>query len=276
MALVFARLFLAAPVLVVAARLHRRALPTGLDLVKLAGLAALGISLNQVFFVTGLAKAGPVNASIFVMLIPPFTVGFGVVLGMERVRLVRLVGIAVALGGAALLVEIDRFDLSNAKSLGNAVLFVNCACYAAYLVLARTTLARLGPLVTVAWVMALGAVETLPVTLRPALAVHWTQFGLRTYLQLAFIVLGPTVLTYLLNGYALRHAESSLVAVYVYVQPPIAAVASYLFFGLLPGLRTLGAAVLIIIGVALSTGLVERWLGRSKGQGDRRSSSASS
>ena len=262
MALVFARLFLAAPVLVVAARLHRRPLPRALDLLKLAGLGALGISLNQVFFITGLARSGPVNASVFVMLIPPFTVAIGVLLGLERVRPLRLAGIALALGGAALLVEIDRFDTSNAKSVGNAILFLNCACYAAYLVLARKTIARLGALVTIAWVMALGALETLPVTLAPALHVAWRSFGVATYLELAFIVIGPTVLTYLLNGYALRHADSSLVAVYVYVQPPIAAVASYLAFAIVPSVRTLWAALLIFFGVALSTGLSERLVTR--------------
>jgi drug/metabolite transporter (DMT)-like permease len=159
-----------------------------------------------------------------------------------------------------LLIEIERFDPSNTKMIGNALLLTNCTLYAAYLVLVRATIARLGALVTIAWVMVLGALESLPVTLPPALGVSWSLLGTGQWFGVAFVVLGPTVLTYLLNAYALGRAESSLVAVYVYAQPPIAAVASYLWFGIVPTLRTLLAALVIVIGVGLSTGLFERWL----------------
>ncbi len=260
MALIFLRLTFAAPILAVAAQLHRHKLPSWIDLAKLAGLSALGISLNQIFFIEGLARSGPLNASICVMLIPPLTVGLAALFGRERVLKARVLGIVVALSGAALLIEIERFDPSNTKMIGNALLLTNCTLYAAYLVLVRATIARLGALVTIAWVMVLGALESLPVTLPPALGVSWSLLGTGQWFGVAFVVLGPTVLTYLLNAYALGRAESSLVAVYVYAQPPIAAVASYLWFGIVPTLRTLLAALVIVIGVGLSTGLFERWL----------------
>ena len=266
MALIFLRLTFAAPILALAAQLHRRKAPSWVDLARLAGLAALGISLNQIFFIEGLARSGPLNASICVMLIPPLTVGIGTLLGRERARPSRVLGIFVALAGAALLIEIERFDPSNAKMIGNALLFTNCTLYAAYLVLVRGTIARLGALVTVAWVMVLGALESLPVTLPKALSVSWSTLSAPQWLAVAFIVLGPTVLTYLLNAYALGRAESSLVAVYVYAQPPIAAVASFLMFGIVPTFRTLLAAIVIVVGVGLSTGLFERLLRSPRGR----------
>ncbi len=258
LALVFLRLTFASPILAVAARLHRRRLPEASELARLAGLAALGISLNQLFFIGGLSRSGPLNASICVMLIPPLTVAIASALGRERVEPRRLLGIAVALVGAALLIEVERFDLSNEKMLGNVFLLVNCTLYAAYLVLVRGTIARLGALVTVAWVMLLGALEALPLTLGPALSARWSDLAAHDWGSVVFVVLGPTVLTYLLNAYALGRAESSLVAVYVYAQPPIAALGSYLVFAIVPTARTLVAASVIVVGVALSTGVVAR------------------
>jgi tRNA(Arg) A34 adenosine deaminase TadA len=41
---------------------------------------------------------------------------------------------------------------------------------------------------------------------------------------LAFVTIGSTFLTYVLNAYALRHADSSLVGSYIYLQPVMAAI----------------------------------------------------
>jgi drug/metabolite transporter (DMT)-like permease len=41
---------------------------------------------------------------------------------------------------------------------------------------------------------------------------------------LAFVTIGSTFLTYVLNAYALRHADSGLVGSYIYLQPVMAAI----------------------------------------------------
>jgi drug/metabolite transporter (DMT)-like permease len=252
-ALVGVRLALGAPLLAVVAGLHRERLPALGDLARLAGLAALGISVNQLLFVGGLARSGPVNASVAVLLIPPFTVGAALMLGREKPRWQRLAGVAVALIGGAVLVGAERFDGSSERLVGNAMLVCNTASYGVYLVLARGTIARLGSLRTVAWVMLLGALEALPFTAVATLAVDWAALPATAWGSVAFVVLGPTVMTYWLNAWALSRAESSLVATYVYAQPPIAALASWWLLDVLPTGRVLVAGTIIVVGLALST-----------------------
>lgn len=252
-ALVGVRLALGAPLLALVAGLHRERLPALGDLARLAGLAALGISVNQLLFVGGLARSGPVNASVAVLLIPPFTVGAALLLGREKPRWQRLAGVAVALVGGAVLVGAERFDGSGERLVGNAMLVGNTASYGVYLVLARGTIARLGSLRTVAWVMLLGALEALPFTAGATLAVEWLALPATGWGSVAFVVLGPTVMTYWLNAWALSRAESSLVATYVYAQPPIAALASWWLLDVLPTGRVLVAGAIIVVGVALST-----------------------
>ena len=251
-ALVGVRLALGAPLLALVAGLHRRRPPALRDLARLAGLGALGISLNQLLFVQGLSQSGPVNASVAVLLIPPFTLGGAVLLCRERARPARLAGVGIALLGGLVLVGAERFDGSSARLWGNAMLVANTACYALYLVLARATIARLGALRTVAWVMLLGALEALPITLGPTLDVYWSSLPVSAWGGIAFVVLGPTVLTYFLNAWALGKSESSIVAIYVYLQPPLAALASYLLLDVTPTPSALAAAFVIAIGVALA------------------------
>ncbi len=250
-ALVGIRLALGAPILALVARLHREKLPSASDLLRLAGLGALGISVNQLLFVGGLSRSGPVNASIAVLLIPPFTVGAALLLRRERFVWFRALGVGVALLGGAMLVGAERFD--GSRLLGNLMLVGNTASYGVYLVLARETVGRLGALRTVAWVMVLGGLEALPFTMVPTFAVDWAAMPPAAWGAVAFVVLGPTVLTYLLNAWALSRADSSLVAAYVYAQPPIAALASWWLLDILPSSRVVLAGGIIVVGLALAT-----------------------
>ena len=264
-ALIGLRLALGAPLLVLVAGLPWRRLPSRRDLLSLAGLAALGISVNQLLFAEGLHRAGPINASITILLIPAVSLGVGTVLGLEKPSRARLTGIAIALLGAAILLGVERIDLGDRRFVGNLMLVTNASVYALYLVLARPVIARLGSLNTVAWVFVLGALEAAPLTVKPVLSVHWLSLPAATYGALVFVLFGATLGTYLLNAYALRRVESSVVAVYVYLQPVIATVASWALLGIVPTRRALVAAIVIIAGVAVSADLpaivLRRWAG---------------
>jgi drug/metabolite transporter (DMT)-like permease len=76
--------------------------------------------------------------------------------------------------------------------------------------------------------------------------------------SLAYIVAFPTVLAYLLNVFALARLSASTTAVYVYFQPLVTGIASWIVLGERP------ATALLVSAAALFTGL---WL---VVRGDRR------
>jgi drug/metabolite transporter (DMT)-like permease len=254
-ALIGFRLLLGAPLLALAAALPWQRPPALRDLGRLALLGALGISINQLLFAEGLSRAGPVNASLSILLMPALTLVFTSIAGIERPTRMRLVGVALAFVGAALLLHIERFSFANRVAVGNLMLLGNVTAYSLYIVLARPVLARLGSLRTMAWVFAFGAIEALPLT-GPAVAkVSWLALPPWVLGALAFILFGATLATYLLNAYALKRVESSVVAVYVYVQPVIAVASAWVLLGTVPTLRTVIAGGVIVVGVALSAEL---------------------
>ena len=63
-----------------------------------------------------------------------------------------------------------------------------------------------------------------------------------SWLGLIYIVLFPTVGTYFLNVYALKRAPSSLVAIYIYVQPVLGALMAAATLGERPSLTSIGGA----------------------------------
>lgn len=254
-ALIGFRLALGAPLLALGAGILRERPPALSDLGRLALLAALGISANQLLYAEGLFRAGPINAGVTILLVPPLTLAFAALAGQERPRLARVSGVVLALLGAAILLRAERFDLSDARTTGNLMLIANSTVYALYIVLARPVIARLGALRTMAWVFVLGALEALPLTLGPLAAVPWGALPAWAWGSLAFILFGATLATYLLNAWALRRAESSLVGAYVYLQPVIAMLSAWTILGLAPGSRALVSALIIVAGVALSADL---------------------
>lgn len=258
-ALIGFRLFLGAPCLLMAARAltpaaERRAFQRS-DWPKLFGLALLGISANQILFVEGLKRAGPINASVLLLIIPAVTLLSATLLGRERPSRLRLLGVGIAISGALGLVGVERFQLDDSRMLGNLLLLLNSTSYAVFLVLARPLIARLGSLRVMTWVFVLGAVQCAPYSLGSFLALDPLALPTWALWSLAFILVGPTLLTYLLNGYALGRVESSVVAVFIYLQPLIATSAAWLILDQVPRKRTWIAGAVIVVGVALSAEL---------------------
>lgn len=267
-ALVGFRTLLGAPLVFLLVPAARRPRPLS-DLVALAGLGLLGIAANQLLYIEGLARAGAVNAVVLITFIPIVTLVVAVLLGRERLRLERSLGVALSSLGVLLLVGAERMDLSSDRLVGLLLILANTTCYAIYLVLAKSVVGRVGALTTVAWVFLFGALEALPFTAGPVLATDWTGLSPGTWVGLAFILAGPTVGTYFLNAFALKHADSSVVAVFIGIQPVVGGIAAWWMLGELMTARDVASATLIVLGVVVAT-TVARIRARRRAEGETR------
>lgn len=249
-ALVGVRALIAGPLLFFIARPWRAKL-SARDLGHCLGLAALGVVANQFCFVAGLARSSPTNSAIFGCLIPAWTLLFAVVLRQERPTWMRVGGIAFALAGALFLVGADRVQLGAERTVGNLFLLSSNVLYSLYLVLSRPLLVRLGAMTVVGWVFGLAVPLMLPLTGPSTLDVAWQSLPASVWWSLAYIVIGPSILGYLLHGYAMRAVPASTAAAFVYVQPLLTGGLSAWVLGERLGWQVIVAAALIFAGVAV-------------------------
>ncbi|HEX5010971.1 MAG TPA: DMT family transporter [Planctomycetota bacterium] len=205
------------------ARHGRAALPPAAELLRLFGLALLGVIVNQFLFLEGLSRTTSVNAGLLITVIPVATTAIAVLLRRERATARRLGGIGLAVAGVALLFLlrlVRRTTAGGSTALGDLFIVVNAISYSFYLVLAKGVLSRLPQLVVVAWLFVFGALVmpwfALDITWVPPAAqpVQWWA--------LAGILLFPTVLAYLLNTIVLARTHASTTAAYVMLQPFVA------------------------------------------------------
>jgi len=250
MAFAWLRIAGAAAILAVMAR--REAPFSRDDRRRVAGFAILGVVINAPLFLLGLSLTSVHVAAILITTIPVFTLAAAIGFGREKKSATRIGGIALACVGALLVVGGESFAGTWRSVLGALLIVINCFSYALYLVISKPAMARLSPLRVVAQMFAVGTVVLLPIAAFPLARQNWHSLTTGAWLALALVIAGPTVAAYLLQAWALRHADSSLVASYTYVQPVLATVLGAIVFGETMHPIVIVAAIVIFTGVWLA------------------------
>lgn len=219
---------------------------------ELAAYGFFGVTANMMLFVEGLARTTAINAIVIGTTIPVFTVGVAVAMRKEAATLAKVIGLTVACVGALVIVGAGHFEAGAGKLVGNLLIVGNSLSFSIYLVISRRLLATYSPMTVVAWTFVFGAIGILPFG-EPTLAAAAPHLSSRTWLCIAYIVTFPTVGTYFLNMFALQRVPSSLVAIYIYVQPVIGALLAAAALGERPSASTYVGGALIGAGIWLVT-----------------------
>ena len=199
------------------------------DLWRLAILGLLGIAANQTLFLYGLRQTTAINATILVTTVPVFTVLGSVLVGNESASALKFSGIILAALGTVYLIGPDRISLAPHLALGNALIVLGMMCYAAYFIYSKSVVNRYGPVTVSFYVMLFAGFGVLPFGIAGIRQMRISELEPAIWWWVGYIVVFPTILTYLLNIWALQRASSNTVAVYIYLQPLFAALGAPLF-----------------------------------------------
>ena len=225
------RVVFATPILLALAWRRDRVLPGRRDLPILALLGGLGVFANQLLFITGLKHTTATNAAILMLSVPVFAAAAAAAFGIERVSLGRLLGIALSIAGALVLVNPLHFSTDPQAAQGNLLILCNGLCYALFLVLQRPVLTRLPWRTVIAWSFLFGGLGVMAVATPALAAFQPSTLSVATWLGLLYIVAFPTVFAYAASTWAVRRSSPALVAAFTTVQPLVAAALAAAFLG---------------------------------------------
>ena len=218
------------------------------DLWGLAGVALLGVVINQICFAVGLSYTTPGYSALINVTIPLTALVFAWVLRFERPDLMRGCGVAVAAGGLALMLTAQ---LQADWRTGNLITFVNALSFGCFLVVSRPLYRRVHPYAGTAVIFAFGSLGIVAAVGWRIPMVDWLALPWWVWGAMAYTILGATVGTYALNAFALRHADSSVVGFFIFLQPLIATAVSALAGNERLDWRFALAAMLVALGVAI-------------------------
>ena len=210
---------------------------------------ALGLVLNQWLFVKGLSLTTAINATLLSTSIPISTLLLGIFIGTDRVTWQRTIGICLAGTGVLYLIGPGRGDFSASTRIGDLLIVANSLCYGAYIAVSKDLVRRYNALTVITWIFIAGSVATIPPGLISLRGVQLNNIPLLVWIEVAYIIILPTAITYYLNAWALSRVPPSTVAVYIYLQPLIAFVVAPIVLGETLGIRVLISSLLIFGGV---------------------------
>jgi drug/metabolite transporter (DMT)-like permease len=218
------------------------------DYWMLAAYAVFGVMLNQILYITALTLTTATAAQTMVTAGPAITLLIALLARKETATRLKWAGIAVAGAGALWLVGAGA---ATGGMLGNLLALANVAAYSVYLVISRGLLRKYDALTVITWVFTFGALGMLPWGIVP-LVRGVAGMRAETWAAVAFIIALPTVGAYWLNVFALKRVESSLVSVFVYLQPVLTALVAVPVLHEHVSPRLIPAALLIFAGVTLT------------------------
>ena len=200
------------------------------DLGPLFLSALFGVALNQLMFFHGLMRTTPVNASIIMVATPILVLVLSAVLLSERVTWSKAAGVLLGATGALVLIFLKPSGASSgATVMGDLFILINATSYGIYLVLAKPLMRKYSAITVMAWSFLFGLIMVLPFGFSEFATVSWGSLTTPMIASMVFVVVMVTFVAYLMNTWALGKVSASVVGTYIYMQPVLAVVSTWLF-----------------------------------------------
>ncbi len=225
------------------------------DYFRLFWCGIFGATLNQVCFFWGLSQTVEVNASALMITTPVFVFLIAALTGAERFTGLRILGLILSFMGAYFLVADGRSVSLGADTLkGDILVAINAAAYGVYLVIVRPLVQRYHFLTILFWVYVFGSFVNVPQGLWSFYEYgDISQVSLTGGLGLAYILICTTILAFLFNGFALSKVHSSVVGIYVYLQPVLVALLALIWTPDYLTWTKLSYMIFVMVGVIFVT-----------------------
>jgi len=233
------------------ALLKKRRLPPRRDIGLLAVLALFGVVFNQGFFLEGLSRTTVGRSALICSQIPTFVLLFSVISRQETLTVRKSLGFGAGVLGVLVLLEVDRFQMDSRYLVGDLLTLTNAASYGLFVVIGRKIMNRMDPLIATTVVFFWGAVGMFIYGGGDLVATAFSEIPRSTYLVMAYVVIGATVVTYFLNLWAVKRVAATRVAVYIFLQPLLATTLGVIFRDEVLSPRFGIAAALILVALVL-------------------------
>jgi len=239
------RYLTASAVLLLIAINNRTPLPRRKDLVSLAVLGALGITLYNITLNKGEHDTPAAVASLIIASAPIFVAIFAKAFLKEKLSQWAWIGIAVCFSGVAIIAfgAGGHWELS----LSALLILVAAVSQSLYTTFQKPLLRAYTPLQFTTYAICAGTIFLLPFF--PDLINQVGKATPSATLAVVYMGVFPGALGYVCWSYVLSRLTASRAGVFLYVVPPTAAIIAWVWLGEIPTILTIIGGVLVLCGV---------------------------
>jgi drug/metabolite transporter (DMT)-like permease len=224
-------------------------------------LSILGIAGHNLLQAFGLLYTTAINTGWIIAIQPIFiTLTARLFLG-EGITVRKIIGIVIGFSGIFLIVSKGVFSLSLfrfSSTFGDLLVLLSALTWTAFTVGGRGFLSRFPPLVTITPIMMVGCLITLPLS---AVKGEWNilfHLSLSGWMGILFLGIFCSGLAYFFWYSALEKRDSSIIGMYLYLEPFVTLMGARLLLGEEVKWITLMGGGMTLMGVYLATWKISR------------------
>lgn len=223
------------------------------DIWKIAAASLLGLFVPQMTFLMAITMTSAIDTAIIGTLGPIFTMFFAFLFLGEPITGKKAGGVALSFAGILLLIfnSIHGGGASVTSPWGVVLLLVNSLSFSLYLGIFRPLISKYSVVTFMKWSFLFSLLLSLPVSAGGLLTTDFAAIPLNVRWEIGYLVFFATFVAYFLIPYGQKFIRPTLVSMYSYLQPIIAAIIS-----IWTGLDSLSwqkvlASLLVVGGVVL-------------------------
>ncbi|MDI6848346.1 MAG: DMT family transporter [Candidatus Saccharicenans sp.] len=227
---------------------HRRDLP------RVVFLALTGITLYQVFFITGLSKTSASLVSMGNAMTPIFIAVLSTILAAEKLRWTGWLGIFLSVGGfyAIILGRPNGFNLKAAEVSGVFLILLAGIMWAFYTIFARPVLKRISPTKLAGLTNIIGTAFYLPFAWKEFSRAEFSRVSTGAWLGLVYSGSLALVFGFIVWYKSVERVGGARTGVYSNLTPVFGVLTAVIFLGDRLSWLQVAGALIIFLGVYLT------------------------
>ena len=224
------------------------------DLPKIFLASMLGLFLTQMSFLKAMTITTPVDAAIITTLTPVFTMFIAAIFLKEPITFKKAGGVALSFVGVILLILNSVHTpngIEHSHPLGLCLMICNCLFFALYLGAFRPLVQKYGTITFMKWMFLFSMLVAIPFNIGEMATTDYSLLTSEFMWNLTFTVICATFIAYFLVPIGQKNLRPTIVSMYAYVQPFIAAIVSIIIGMDVMTWQKILAAILVFTGVFL-------------------------
>ncbi len=224
------------------------------DLLRIFVSSMLGLFLTQMAFLMAVKMTTPFDISVIASLTPVFTMFIAAFYLKEPITSKKALGVALSFVGVIWLI-LNSVRVSSgvetSSPMGIALMVLNGLFFSIYLSISKPVIGKYSVVTFMKWMFLFSFVVSLPFDFMEIAYLDYSSFPSDVVWSILFVVFFATFVAYLSISTAQRLIRPTLVSLYSYVQPIVAACLG-VYWGMdVMTWQKVCAALLVFVGVGV-------------------------
>ena len=199
----------------------------------------------------GLQHTSPGSAALVIATAPAVTLVASVIFLKERLTVVRSLGIALSVAGAALVTQSDLATGGRSEMLGNLLVFGGVLAWGIYAVQGKRLSTEVPAIVSTTASAGAAMLLIAPVAVTEMFVAHTPSFDAGSIAGILFLGAGANAAAFALWNLSLKHVDASVAGSYINLVPVIGVILAVLFGDTMTATQWVGGGI-VMAGVWLT------------------------